>query len=500
MPTTTPASRRPNGRQRSRWRRPATVVAALALLVGVAAACGPDTTPPSWNVVHRADATALGPHVLLEWDAAVGNPSRYRIDVDGVTATILQPSATSCVMVGLTAATSHRFRITAYDAAGNWSDSLPPNGQHDPGYRPASATTPAGPGGGPTLRCVPPADTDGDRLPNALETGTGTYAHTASTGTSPTVVDTDVDGLGDGDEVLGTPGGLNLYDLGSRPMRPDLIVEVDWLTGMQGSPCASPPSYTPQAAWWTAAKAGFAGLVLPTPGGSAGVNLIVDYGQGGVFTGGNGIPHATGDIGQPSGNLEPVGDPHLATNRVGYVHQALIVGRWWGGSWQTRPLAQLGGSRLWLPGGCSAPSPWTVSADLMHELGHNLGLLHGGDESTNLKPSYDSVMNYRYYSGLDDDCDGWADQGANRRLGFSDGGRPSFDESHVVEAQGVCGTVPADIDDDGSIDAAPYARDVNADGRLEVLDDNDDLAQLELDAFTDDDRTGRDQLIVETGP
>lgn len=32
----------------------------------------------------------------------------------------------------------------------------------------------------------------------------------------------------------------------------------------------------------------------------------------------------------------------------------------------------------------------------MHELGHNLGLRHGGDENTNDKPNYLSVMNYLY--------------------------------------------------------------------------------------------------------
>jgi len=33
---------------------------------------------------------------------------------------------------------------------------------------------------------------------------------------------------------------------------------------------------------------------------------------------------------------------------------------------------------------------------LLHELGHNLGLLHGGDEARNDKPPYLRVMNYLY--------------------------------------------------------------------------------------------------------
>lgn len=36
------------------------------------------------------------------------------------------------------------------------------------------------------------------------------------------------------------------------------------------------------------------------------------------------------------------------------------------------------------------------AATIMHELGHNLGLEHGGDEKLNYKPNYLSIMNYMY--------------------------------------------------------------------------------------------------------
>lgn len=504
MPTTTPASTRPHGSPRPRRRRRRTLVVAVTLLVGVAAGCDPappDTTPPSWRLVDRAFSTPVGPHVELSWDAAQGTPSRYRIDVNGVTATLVEPLTTRCVMVGLAASTAYTFRITAYDAAGNWSDSLPPDGQHDPGFRPAAASTPAGPGGGPTLRCVPATDTDGDRLPDALETGTGTYAHAAATGTSPAVVDTDVDGLDDGDEVLGSLAGLDLRALGTRPTQPDLLLEVDWLTGFQNPACGT-PNLTPQASWFVNAVAGFAQLDLPTSGGGTGVKLIVDRGQGGVFTGGNAIPHATGDAGVPPESAGDLMAAHLAANRVGYFHHSVVPVRISvGGALSTRPIASVGGAEFWLPLGCSAPTPSVMAEYVMHELGHNLGLRHGGTEATNYKPSYNSIMNYRYAQGLDLDCDDYSDPPPAGRLGFSSGTRPPIDENHVVEAHGVCGTVPYDLDGDGSIDAAPYAADLNADGRLEVLRDNDDLGSLDLTSFTDDDRMGDPvEWIVEDGP
>jgi len=41
---------------------------------------------------------------------------------------------------------------------------------------------------------------------------------------------------------------------------------------------------------------------------------------------------------------------------------------------------------------------------IMHELGHNLGLRHGGNEDQNYKPNYTSVMNYLYQSlGMEQD-------------------------------------------------------------------------------------------------
>lgn len=39
-----------------------------------------------------------------------------------------------------------------------------------------------------------------------------------------------------------------------------------------------------------------------------------------------------------------------------------------------------------------------IAATFIHELGHNLGLRHGGDEDVNLKPNYVSTMNYLYES------------------------------------------------------------------------------------------------------
>ena len=40
-----------------------------------------------------------------------------------------------------------------------------------------------------------------------------------------------------------------------------------------------------------------------------------------------------------------------------------------------------------------------VADTFMHELGHNLGLHHGGSDDINDKPNYLSIMNYRFGGG-----------------------------------------------------------------------------------------------------
>jgi hypothetical protein len=68
---------------------------------------------------------------------------------------------------------------------------------------------------------------------------------------------------------------------------------------------------------------------------------------------------------------------------------------------------------------------------LMHELGHNLGLRHGGGDNLNCKPNYLSVMNYSRQ--LPDFLVG-------RRLDFSHGAQPTLHESGLLETAGI-GTV-----------------------------------------------------------
>lgn len=115
---------------------------------------------------------------------------------------------------------------------------------------------------------------------------------------------------------------------------------------------------------------------------------------------------------------------------------------------------------------------------LMHELGHNLGLRHGGNNHVNYKPNYLSVMNYAFQTrGLIKDA-------VEGNFDYSRFVTRTLDESSLSESSGIrlsgnppnygtrytdaactrrATTVlrPIDWDGDGGIDAANVAANVN---------------------------------------
>ena len=89
-----------------------------------------------------------------------------------------------------------------------------------------------------------------------------------------------------------------------------------------------------------------------------------------------------------------------------------------------------------------------VGGAFMHELGHNLGLRHGGGDDTNGKPNYLSVMNYAYEFGIGSTnapgpfATGPLDPATQKHLDYSDFAAGALDEGRFTGAPG-CG-------DDGS--------------------------------------------------
>ena len=320
-----------------------------------------------------------------------------------------------------------------------------------------------------------------------------------NTGTSPTNADTDGDGIEDGDEVLGTLQGLALNTLGAKPLRKDIFVEADWMDSPSGNQwCINTPfSMKPTAYEVNKVKNAFAAAPGSIPDGSTGFDFIMDYGQGSPFTGGNkvaGDGHITGDVN--TGNdaqFNSIKAANFASNRNGYFHYLLMASEY-----STRAgssgVAELPGDDFvvtfppcFLLNGTTNPDATNadqVANTIMHELGHNLGLHHGGTNDVNFKPNFNSIMNYAYQGdGIDTNCDALGDN----VLSYSRGTDITLNEASLTEANGVCGPgFPIDWNFSGTITSG-VSRDLNGDGLKTTFSDFNDWSHLSFGGLTEAD-------------
>ncbi len=332
----------------------------------------------------------------------------------------------------------------------------------------------------------PPVDTDGDRLSDAVEAGLGT---------NPNNPDTDGDNVKDGDEVLGTTTGVNLPAMGFSALHKDIAVEFDWYD--DDTECGAAHSHRPTPGMISRLTADYAAAPLTNPDGTTGIHFIPDYGQGGAFTGGSLVTgRADGtmdfDFDAPGAGFG-AGTPYAAnkaanfnSNRNGIFYYALMGHRFTGPASYALGVGQLNGDDFVFFADCSNANDDLLANATFHELGHDLGLGHGGFDFENFKPNYNSSMNYLTGDGLDNNCDGVSD--GDGSVGFSSGTRPDLDENALDEAVGMCGT-PIDWNQNGVIDAGLIAFDLNpSEGNgLTVLKDYNDWANISFAGLNDAD-------------
>ena len=334
-------------------------------------------------------------------------------------------------------------------------------------------------------------DSDGDGLPDCVETGTGRYNGPGDTGTDPLNWDTDGDGISDGDEVNGTAGALNLAAFGVSPVHKDILLEYDWIDDASG--CGGPHSHRPNEAMLAVVEDVFASAPVRNPDGTSGIHVFQDLapptGRTSADSGSNRIDDADGFIEDGVGGDDYAGKEaqNFDPRRAGYFHYVIFAHGYTaapGSSGQ----ASIGGHRMLITLGCGFGNVNEVAHTIVHELGHNLGLRHGGNEDCNEKPNYDSVMNYRYqFTGVVD-----CTLHPIGRPDYSHGTHAPLDERALIEKNGICplhGSVgrstPIDWNANHVIDAAPVAVDINVDPHttcpgLGVLRDYDDWGHIAL--------------------
>ncbi|MDP9001161.1 MAG: hypothetical protein M3O46_13755, partial [Myxococcota bacterium] len=222
--------------------------------------------------------------------------------------------------------------------------------------------------------CPPGAlDSDGDGLCDAAE---------AFYGTDPHNPDTDGDAINDGHEVLGT-ADLNLPSFGANARHRDIFVYMNYYVA-------------PFAAAITQVTQAFAAAPVSNVDGVNGINI--HFIDGGQIAGADQVQNIVGPLSGDWSQVDTIKTKYLPTRWANYAHYLLVGYQYDGGSSSGISrgipahdyLVTLG---LWFP---TYGTQLEQAGTIMHELGHNLGLQHGGYDGINYKANYLSIMSYRY--------------------------------------------------------------------------------------------------------
>ncbi len=301
-------------------------------------------------------------------------------------------------------------------------------------------------------------DSDADGICDAAE---------SRYGTSATSSDTDGDSISDFAELYGS-GGVDLRYYGANPKKKDIFVELDYY-----------PNLKPMQAALDRVTASFANAPVSNPDGSTGIALHLVLDQQ--------IVAADADM-----NLSPVWtdfdvikNKYFPARRAPFFHYALFANQYDGGSSSGKSRGIPGHDFLVTLGNWSTPggTEQQQAGTLMHELGHNIGLMHGGNENMNYKANYLSLMSYSYQlRGLTVDAvDGVLDYSRVRLAAANEGSLSELSAfapvAPTTEADlaryGVrigtalrTGTASANLDfnGNGAIQGGLIAQDLNNDG------------------------------------
>lgn len=342
----------------------------------------------------------------------------------------------------------------------------PPETPTQSNQTPASMT-PTGPAATPVEDAT--ADSDGDALLDVWETNG--YDHDAD----------------------GTPE-WDLAALGADPQKKDIFVEIDWME-------APGRSHIPKQGMVQRAIQMFANAPVENPDGSTGIKLHVELS--------NSIPQierlgsSFGSVGYDWSAFDNVKQANFHPSKAPIWHY-VIFGNNYGNTTSSGISRGIPGSDVLVTLGSFDETVDEQTGTFVHELGHNLGLTHGGVGHVNFKPNYLSVMNYLFQmTGLcrastpgattcsfgDFDYSRWdAPALAENALSEPDGlgtDYAGFGTLYQCSSSGLHPAFMADKDIDWNCnnaqDATNVAQDINGDGMRTTLNIQSNWANLIFD-------------------
>lgn len=334
------------------------------------------------------------------------------------------------------------------------------------------------------------------------------------------ITDDDLDGIPDCSELEGsTFGGLPLYEWGARANQKDIFIEVDYMD-------STDIGITPQRIAIEKVISVF---------NNNGYTVHFDVGD--LFDQSTGTSIENFDLGggttvpfndytpfeydQGTANLFAYKMEYADTRRRPIFHYLLMANSGNSdGSISGSGIAEINGNDLMLTMG-----GWGLSVDdqvsqnvtnnyqastIFHELGHNLGLYHGGDEEVNFKPNHLSSMNYLYQlTGLssigNNEGDRYYDRfytnnvncdiapSTNNQTGstddfiidYSNGSSADINESTIDETEGLkrAGSTAVDYNCNALIGETLTNFDANQDSQITILTDVDEWGMIDLQFY-----------------
>lgn len=253
-----------------------------------------------------------------------------------------------------------------------------------------------------------------------------TYIDDISIQTLP--IDTDGDGLLDDWEIRGYDHDgdgiidVDLPAMGADPNHKDIFVEVDWMV-------AADHNHKPKRKAIKKVVRAFERAKVSNPDGTTGITLHVDTGNLG---GGNALPHDN-DLNPVWTEFDALKSANFAPEREPIFHYCIFAHNYSGGT--------SSGLSRGIPASDFIVSlgSWTnqvgtmkqQAGTFMHELGHNLGLRHGGNDHEHYKPNFLSIMSYSFQ------MDWLRFKGEDRKLDYSKFDIEDLDENHLNERRGL---------------------------------------------------------------